>query len=94
MSLKRACLYIRVSTATKSRPREATTLDQDPVAEEQLLRELAAQHGWTVTKVYSDRTSGTKQRRPGLNALMADARRGAFDAVLVAGFDGFAQRVK
>jgi len=28
--------------------------------------------------VYSDRASGAKERRPGLDALMADARRGAF----------------
>ena len=29
MSPKRACLYIRVSTATKSRHSEALTFDQD-----------------------------------------------------------------
>ena len=63
MKTKRACLYLRVSTATKSQHGEALTFDQDPAVQEQPLRELAAQRGWTVTKVYSDRASGAKERR-------------------------------
>jgi DNA invertase Pin-like site-specific DNA recombinase len=38
--------------------------------------------------------SGAKQARAGLSALMADARRGAFDLVLVWRFDRFARGVK
>ena len=44
--------------------------------------------------VYSDRLSGAKEARPGLNALMADARRGAFDVLVVWRFDRFARSVK
>ena len=44
--------------------------------------------------MYSDRLSGAKEARPGLNALMADARRGVFDVVVVWRFDRFARSVK
>jgi DNA invertase Pin-like site-specific DNA recombinase len=47
-----------------------------------------------VSGIYSDRLSGAKEARPGLNALMADARRGAFDVVVVWRFDRFARGVK
>ena len=47
-----------------------------------------------AVSVYSDRLSGAKEARPGLNALMADARRGAFDVVVVWRFDRFARSVK
>ena len=62
--------------------------------QEQPLRDLIAQRGWLLYKVYSDRASGAKERRPGLDALMADARRGAVDVVLVFRFDRFARSVK
>ena len=45
-------------------------------------------------RIYTDRLSGIKEERPGLNALMADARRGAFDVVVVWRFDRFARSVK
>jgi len=69
---------VRVSTATKTRHGDALTFDQDPAVQEQPLRELIAQRGWTLHRIYSDRASGAKERRPGLDALMADVRRGAF----------------
>lgn len=86
--------YLRVSTTTKSQHGEALAFDQDPAVQEQPLRELAAQRGWTVAQVYSDRASGAKERRPGLDALMADARRGAFDVMVVWRFDRFARSVR
>jgi DNA invertase Pin-like site-specific DNA recombinase len=91
---KRACLYVRVSTASKSRQGDATSYDQNPSVQEQPLRELLSQRGWKLHEVYSDRASGAKERRPGLDALMADARRGAFDVVVVWRFDRFARSVK
>ena len=45
-------------------------------------------------RVYSDRLSGAKEVRPGLNAMMTDSRRGAFDVVVVWRFDRFARSVK
>jgi len=91
---KRAGVYVRVSTATKTRHGDALTFDQDPAVQEQPLRELVTQRGWTTHRVYSDRASGAKERRPGLDALMADAQRGAFDVVVVWRFDRFARSVK
>jgi DNA invertase Pin-like site-specific DNA recombinase len=44
--------------------------------------------------MYADRASGAKERRPGLDALMADARQGRFDAVVVFRFDRFARSVR
>jgi DNA invertase Pin-like site-specific DNA recombinase len=58
------------------------------------LRVLITQRGWSTHRVYSDRASGAKERRPGLDALMADARRGLFDVVIVWRFDPFARSVK
>ena len=90
---KRACLYLRVSTASKTK-HDHRTFNQNPAVQEQPLQEMIAQRGWQLHQVYSDRASGAKERRPGLEALMADARRGAFDMVLVWRFDRFARSVK
>jgi DNA invertase Pin-like site-specific DNA recombinase len=91
---RRACLYLRVSTATRSRRGEVVAFEQDPAVQERPLRDLIAQRGWTLYRVYSDRLSGAKEARPGLNALMTDAHRGAFDVVVVWRFDRFARSVK
>src|SRR5215467_6730129 len=90
----RAAIYVRVSTASKSQHGDAVSFDQNPEVQEQPLRELVAQRGWHLHRVYSDRMSGAKERRPGLDALMADARRGQFDVVVVWRFDRFARSVK
>lgn len=62
--MKRAVLYARVSTP-------------DQHLETQLydLRKLAAQRGFEVVREYCDRgISGSKAKRPGLEAMMTDAR--------------------
>lgn len=82
--MKRAVLYARVSTP-------------DQHLETQLydLRKLAAQRGFEVVREYTDRgISGSKAKRPGLDAMMADARRGEFSVVLVAAFDRIARSTK
>jgi len=94
MKAIRACAYLRVSTTNKTKRGDAATFDQDPAVQEQPLRDLIAQRGWSFHRVYSDRASGATERRPGLDALMADARRGAFDVVVVWRFDRFARSVK
>ncbi len=92
--MKRAAVYVRVSTANKSRQGDAVVFDQNPEVQEQPLRDLVAQRGWAVHHVYSDRASGAADSRPGLDALMGDARRGAFDVVIVWRFDRFARSVR
>ena len=82
--MKQAAIYVRVSTA-------------DQHVESQLydLRELAAERGYTVVQEFSDcGVSGKRARRPGLDALIADARRKKFSVVLVAAFDRVARSVK
>jgi DNA invertase Pin-like site-specific DNA recombinase len=91
-SRKRAAIYVRVST--NLRTREASGFEQNPEVQEVPLRQMAEQRSWTVARVYSDRMSGAKAERPGLKALMTDARRGAFDVVLVWRFDRFARSVE
>jgi len=81
--MKRAALYMRVST-----------LDQHPETQLYDLRGLAAQRGLEIVEEYTDKISGAKAKRPGLDQLLADARRGKFDVVLVAAFDRIARSVR
>ncbi|MBZ5598448.1 MAG: recombinase family protein [Acidobacteriia bacterium] len=82
--MKKAAIYVRVSTP-------------DQHVESQLydLRQLAEQRGLEVVKEYADRgVSGLKARRPGLDALMAEARQRKFSVVLVSAFDRVARSTK
>lgn len=90
----KVAIYVRVSTASKTKHADTAKFIQNPEVQEQPLYDLAAQRGWSIYRVYSDRASGAKERRPGLDALMADARRGLFDVVVVWRFDRFARSVK
>ena len=79
----KAAIYVRVSTASKSKQGDALNFVKNPEVQEQPLRAMVAQRGWSLHSVYPDRASGSKERRPGLDALMADARRGLFDVGVV-----------
>jgi DNA invertase Pin-like site-specific DNA recombinase len=58
------------------------------------LREYIERRDWTLAAEYVDEgISGSKERRPALDRLVAEARRRAFDAVLVFRFDRFARSV-
>ena len=81
--MKRAALYMRVSS-----------LDQHPETQLLDLRQMAAQRGYEIAHEYTDRISGARARRPGLDDLMRDARRGRFDVVLVWASDRIARSVK
>jgi len=81
--MKRAALYLRVST-----------VDQHPETQVHDLRLMAAQRGYEIFSEYTDRISGTKAKRPGLDSMMSDARRGRFDVVLVWASDRIARSVK
>ena len=82
--MKKAAIYARVSTP-------------DQHIETQLydLQKLAAQRGFEVVQEYCDRgLSGSKARRPGIDSMMSDARRGKFSVLLVAAFDRVARSTK
>jgi DNA invertase Pin-like site-specific DNA recombinase len=55
---------------------------------------MAAQRGYEIAKEYTDRISGVKARRPGLDEMMRDARRGRFDVVLVWACDRIARSTR
>jgi DNA invertase Pin-like site-specific DNA recombinase len=57
-------------------------------------REMAKQRGYEIVREYSDIISGAKSKRPGLDQLMADARRHCFDILIVAAFDRIARNVR
>lgn len=80
----RVALYARVSTAEQS-------------ADLQLhaLRALAATRGWAVQGEYLDHAvSGSRERRPRLDALMTSVHRGEIDVVAVWKFDRFARSLR
>jgi len=81
--VKRCVVYLRVST-----------VDQHPETQRLDLRQMAAQGSLEIVQEYTDRISGAKARRPGLDNLMRDARRGRFDVVLVWSSDRIARSVK
>lgn len=81
--MKRTALYMRVST-----------LDQHPETQLHDLRQMAQQRGFEIAREYTDRISGAKARRPGLDEMMRDARHGRFDVVLVWASDRIARSVK
>jgi DNA invertase Pin-like site-specific DNA recombinase len=69
-------------------------LDQHPETQLHDLRQMAAQRGYEIVHEYTDRISGAKARRPRLDQMMADARRGRFYIVLVWASDRIARSVK
>jgi len=81
--MKRACFYMRVST-----------VDQHPETQLYDLRQMASQRGFQIVQEYTDRISGVKSRRPGLDNLMRDARRGRFDVVMTWASDRIARSTK
>lgn len=82
--MKRCAIYARVSTA-------------DQRVDNQLydLRQFAAQRGFEVVAEYTDvGVSGRKARRPGLDAMLSDARKRKFNVLIVAAFDRLARSTK
>ena len=82
--MKRAAVYVRVST-----------VDQHPETQLHDLRQFAAQRGFHIMQEYTDHGfSGTKARRPALDELMEDARRHKFDVLMVWSIDRLARSTK
>jgi len=82
--MKRAALYVRVST-----------VDQHPETQLHDLRQFASQRGLTIVQEYVDHGfSGIRARRPELDRMMEDARRHRFDVLLVWSCDRLARSTK
>ena len=81
----RAAIYARVST---------TNHGQDVTLQTRELQQFAQARGWQVAGEYVDAgVSGTKDSRPQLDRLIADAHKRRFDVVCVWRFDRFARSV-
>ncbi len=71
--ITRVARYLRVSRA-----------DQDLALQDDETSSFASQRNWEIVATYEDQgVSGAKDRRPGLDRMLADARRGRFDAIVV-----------
>lgn len=81
----KTAIYARISTSDKKQDLDTQLLP---------LKEYVASRGWNVYEVYTDQISGSKESRPGLNKMMADAHRRKFDVILVWRFDRFARSTK
>ena len=85
MTTNRVAVYSRVST----------NHGQDPELQLRELREYTASRGLTIVQEYTDvGYSGSKDSRPALNRLMADAHQRKFDAVLVWKIDRWGRSLK
>jgi DNA invertase Pin-like site-specific DNA recombinase len=71
-----------------------STVDQHPETQLYDLRQMAAQRGLEIAREITDKISGAKTRRPGLDDMMRDARRGKFDVVLVWSCDRIARSTR
>jgi DNA invertase Pin-like site-specific DNA recombinase len=80
----RAAIYARVSTSNQG---------QDPHVQTRELGEFCERRGWTLAEYVDIGISGTKEKRPALDRLMADAHKRKFDVVVVWRFDRFARSV-
>lgn len=81
----KTALYARVSTLN----------GQDPEMQLRELREYATRREWEIADEYTDHGfSGSRDSRPALNRLMADACHRRFDAVLVWKVDRFGRSLR
>ena len=81
----RVAIYARVSTNN----------GQDPGMQTRELREYCQRRSWEIEGEYVDAgVSGTKERRPQLDALLVACRKRRVDAVVVYRYDRFARSLR
>lgn len=82
-SQKRTAIYARVSTPEQS-------------CEPQLqdLRQYVAARGWQASEFVDEGISGTREKRPALDRLLAQVRARKVDVVIVAAFDRLGRSVR
>ena len=82
--MKRVALYCRVSTTDQSCDNQLRDL-----------HDYCRARGWTDVREFVDHgVSGTRERRPGLDKLMAEVRGRKTDVVVVAAFDRAGRSVR
>jgi DNA invertase Pin-like site-specific DNA recombinase len=84
--LIRAALYARISTLNHG---------QNPEVQLGELREFCQRRGFTIAHEYVDKgISGSRERRPALDKLLADCGKRLVDAVVVYRYDRFARSLR
>jgi len=82
----RTALYARISTLNHG---------QDPEVQLRELRDYCQRRGFTIKNEYVDKgISGSRQKRPALDRLLADCRKRLIDAVIVYRYDRFARSLR
>ena len=85
----RAAVYLRVSTEEQAA--EAHSID----AQRRECAAYAQRRGWQIVAEYVDPgVSGRTMTRPGMDRLLADAERGAFDVVVVHKLDRWSRSIR
>lgn len=80
MSRSRAALYCRLSREDAEKNGESESIQNQKA----LLCDYAKERGWDIWEIYCDEDySGADSTRPAFNRLLAEAREGHFDIVLV-----------
>ena len=82
--MNKVALYARVSTDDGG---------QDPETQLYRLRSIAEGRDLSVFREYIDRASGKNLRRPALQELLKDGRKGRFDAVMIVKIDRLSRNV-
>src|ERR1035437_440269 len=82
--MKKCAIYARVSTPEQCIDKQLYDL-----------RQFAMQRGYEVVSEFTDvGVSGSKARRPGLDAMLRDARKRKFTVLIVAAFDRVARSTR
>lgn len=84
-----------MNTKAVAYARVSTLLGQDVENQLHGIRQLAMQRGYELVGEYQDEgISGKAERRPGLDQLLTDARRGKFSVVIVHSIDRLGRSTK
>lgn len=71
----RCAIYARVSTEMDG---QKTSIDNQI----DIFKAYAAERGWEITHIYTDKKSGTKGNRPGFKNLIEDGKEKKYDVIL------------
>jgi site-specific DNA recombinase len=91
MTGKRAVGYVRVSTADQAEEGKTSLQTQ-----RERIATYCQAHGFELTKIYSDEgiSGASTKKRPGFMQLLADAKAGLFDCLIIRSLTRFARNTK
>jgi site-specific DNA recombinase len=91
--MPRVAIVTRVSTEEQTRPEYNSCQSQQDICRHYV--EIQREKGWEVLRVYEDGGhSGRNLKRPGIQALLRDVRRGLVDIILCTRLDRLARSIK